>query len=67
MLIAHPAYSLQIGELKAKIEERDGKRAVDRQRILHDGQILSNNVTIASTGVTEVLPPLLCFRPQGEK
>jgi hypothetical protein len=45
--------SLQIGELKAKIQERDRKLVADYQVILHGGKNLRNDATIASTGITE--------------
>jgi hypothetical protein len=45
---------LQIGQLKMKMEQFDGKLAADCHQIIHrDGKAVSNDVTIASTGVTK--------------
>jgi hypothetical protein len=51
--VAQPTNLLQIGELKIKIKQLGGKLAADCLHIIYEGKFVSNDVTIASTGVTE--------------
>jgi hypothetical protein len=53
LLVAHLGWSPQIGELKMKIQESNSKLAADCHEIVYLYEALSNDATIASTGVTE--------------